>query len=347
MQTIRWEAGKKTLVLIDQTRLPGKLVYMRCKTVEQVWQAIRALKVRGAPAIGAAAAFGMVLGIGQRKYAAYSCFKKKVDGLVRYLASARPTAVNLFWALERMKQVVLEHRTHPVPEIGERLLQEALAIMEEDRKSCRKMADIGQVFVKDNDSILTYCNAGILATVDYGTALGVIYRAKELKKKIKVYSCETRPLLQGARLTCWELRRNKIDVTLLCDNMAGYLMKQKKVDKIFIGADCIAANGDVANKIGSYALAVLAKYHRIPFYVVAPVSTFDTALASGADIPIEERDAREVGSLWYKRPMAPAGINVYNPAFDIVPGRLITAIVTDKGILTPAYLKKVRRLFSR
>ncbi|MBU4479375.1 MAG: S-methyl-5-thioribose-1-phosphate isomerase [Candidatus Omnitrophica bacterium] len=347
MQTIRWEAGKKTLVLIDQTRLPGKLVYMRCKTVEQVWQAIRALKVRGAPAIGAAAAFGMVLGIGQRKYAAYSCFKKKVDGLVRYLASARPTAVNLFWALERMKQVVLEHRTHPVPEIGERLLQEALAIMEEDRKSCRKMADIGQVFVKDNDSILTYCNAGILATVDYGTALGVIYRAKELKKKIKVYSCETRPLLQGARLTCWELRRNKIDVTLLCDNMAGYLMKQKKVDKIFIGADRISANGDVANKIGSYALAILAKYHRIPFYVVAPVSTFDTALASGADIPIEERDAREVGSLWYKRPMAPAGINVYNPAFDIVPGRLITAIVTDKGILTPAYLKKVRRLFSR
>jgi len=343
IETVAWH--KDAVVLIDQSCLPKQLLYIRCKSAKQVWQAIRTLKVRGAPAIGAAAALGMVLGINDKKYANFSVFKKRVNTLFDYFASARPTAVNLVWALKRMRKLVFRHKNKNIDEIKQLMLDEALLIIDEDKINCRKMANVGQCLIKDDDRILTYCNTGILATVDYGTALGVIYRARELKKRIKVYSCETRPLLQGARLTCWELSRSKIDVTLICDNMAGYLMQQKKIDKVFIGADRIARNGDVANKIGSYTLAVLARFHNIPFYVVAPFSTFDLSLKNGKAIPIEQRNPKEVSELFYKKPTVCAGVNIYNPAFDIVPANLITAIVSESALLRPPYEKSIKRFY--
>ncbi len=344
LETVAWEKG--AVKLIDQSRLPGKLVYLRCKTVKQIWWAIRKLKVRGAPAIGAAAALGLVLGTRKRKYSNFSIFKNRLDELFVYLFSARPTAVNLVWALLRIINVAIENKSKKIEQIKELLFREATAILNEDKKVCRRMANIAQVLVKNNDRILTYCNAGILATVDYGTALGVIYRAKERGKKIKVYACETRPLLQGARLTCWELKKNKVDVTLICDNMAGYLMQQKKIDKIFIGADRIARNGDVANKIGSYSLAVLARFHQIPFYVVAPHSTFDLSLANGKRIPIEQRGAEEVRGLFFRQSITAADVDIYNPAFDVIPHRLVTGIVTESGLLTPPFKKKISHLFA-
>jgi len=341
LRTITWSDSH--IVLIDQTKLPEKLNFMHCRNVRQLHHAIQTLKVRGAPAIGAAAALGMVLGLHKKKLKDYHAFKKEADKLYDYLAGARPTAVNLVWALKRMSKVLTGNKEKSIEQIKKALFQEANAIIEEDRRSCRLMAEHAQKVVKNNDRIMTYCNAGMLATIDYGTALGVIYRAKELKKKLKVYACETRPLLQGARLTCWELKQKKIDVTLICDNTAGYLMSQKKIDKIFVGADRIAVNGDAANKIGSYSLAVLANYHKVPFYVVAPHSTFDTTLKNGAEIPIETRSAQEIRSGWYKKPMVCKGVGVYNPAFDVIPNKLITGIITDSGIIKPPYLKKIKK----
>jgi len=343
IETVAWHNG--AVVLIDQSRLPKKLAYIHCNNVKQVWQAIRTLKVRGAPAIGAAAALGMVLGVNGKKHATFNVFKKRVNTLFDYFASARPTAVNLVWALKRIRKLVFSHNAKDIDKIKQLMLEEALLIIDEDKINCRKMADVGQRLIEDNDRILTYCNTGILATVDYGTALGVIYRARELRKKIKVYSCETRPLLQGARLTCWELSRGKIDVTLICDNTAGYLMQQKKIDKVFIGADRIARNGDVANKIGSYTLAVLARFHNIPFYVVAPFSTFDLSLRNGKAIPIEQRNPKEVSELFYKKSTVCTGVNIYNPAFDIVPANLITAIVSESALLKPPYEKNIKRFY--
>ncbi|MFH2137824.1 MAG: S-methyl-5-thioribose-1-phosphate isomerase [Candidatus Omnitrophota bacterium] len=342
LETIAWKQG--AIKLIDQTKLPGKLSYIRCTTVKQVWEAIHVLKVRGAPAIGAAAALGMVLGINKKKYTGFIDFKKTVDELFTYLASSRPTAVNLVWALERTRQRALQDKSKKIEQIKKDVLDEAMAIINEDKTSCRKMADNAQSLIKNNDRILTICNAGFLATVDYGTALGCLYRAKELRKKLKVYSCETRPLLQGARLTCWELKQKGMDVTLLCDNMAGYLMQQKKIDKIFIGADRIAGNGDSANKIGSYSLSVLAKFHKIPFYVVAPRSTFDFSLKSGKEIPIEQRDKKEVTELFFKHPITAKGVNVYNPAFDVVPHELISGIITEFGVLKPPFKGNITQL---
>ncbi|MCP4648984.1 MAG: S-methyl-5-thioribose-1-phosphate isomerase [PVC group bacterium] len=343
IETIKWDKG--AVKIIDQTKLPQKLIYVRCVTVKQVWDAIRILKVRGAPAIGAAAALGVVLGISKKRFSSFNDLRKEVDKLVKYLASARPTAVNLFWALERMKSVVLKNKLDDIKEITQKLIAEASAIIDEDKRTCRKMAQNAQVLIKKNDRILTYCNAGILATVDYGTALGCIYRANELKKNVKVYSCETRPLLQGARLTCWELNKKGVDVTLICDSMAGYLMQQKKIDKIFIGADRIAANGDAANKIGSYSVSVLANFHKIPFYVAAPLSTFDVSLKDGNQIPIEQRSKSEVSELFFKRSITAKGVDVYNPAFDVVPAKLISGIVTEAGVITPPFPKKIARLF--
>lgn len=340
LESVVWK--RQAVVLIDQSKLPGQLVYIRCQTIQQLQKAIRGLKVRGAPAIGAAAALGMFLGVHKNKYSNFTSFKKRLDKLFAYFASARPTAVNLIWALKRIREVAVKNSSESISRIKKIMFQEAQMIIYEDKISCRKMANVAQKLIKNNDRMLTYCNAGILATVDYGTALGGIYRAKELKKKIKVYACETRPLLQGARLTCWELQKNKIDVTLICDNMAGYLMQQRKIDKVFIGADRIASNGDSANKIGSYTLAVLARFHKIPFYIVAPHSTFDLNLKKGEEIPIEQRDAHEVGYLWFKRPIVPKGVSVYNPAFDIVPAELITAIVTESGLITPPYSKTIK-----
>ncbi|MDD5421868.1 MAG: S-methyl-5-thioribose-1-phosphate isomerase, partial [Candidatus Omnitrophica bacterium] len=285
---------------------------------------------------------GAVLGVKDSKAKDFQKFFKELRGVTEYLASSRPTAVNLFWALERMERVAKENRNAPVGEIKKILKREAIRIVEEDKASCRRMAGYGERLIKSGDNILTHCNAGGLATADYGTALGVLFEAKKQGKRFKVYADETRPLLQGARLTTWELMHEHIDTTLICDNMAASLMEKGKIDKIFVGADRIAANGDAANKIGTYSLAVLAKYHGVKFYIVAPLSTFDFRLKSGKDIPIEERDGNEVRMIAGKR-IAPAKVKVYNPAFDVTPNKLITAIVTEKGIFRKPYLKTLAK----
>lgn len=337
VQTITWKNNK--VRIIDQTRLPHKLVYLDIKDVRSMWHAIKTLKVRGAPAIGVAGAFGAVLGMQNIKADTYDAFKRRLDEVIKYLVSCRPTAVNLSWALERIKICAEKNRSKRTAEIKAALLGEALKIMEEDKLCCRRMAGHGAKLIKSGDRILTHCNAGGLATVDYGTALGVLFEAKRQGRKIKVFVDETRPLLQGARLTTWELLKEKIDVTLICDNMAASLMEQGEIDKVFVGADRIAKNGDVANKIGTYNLAVLARYHGIPFYVVAPSSTFDVKLSSGKDIPIEQRDKDEVRCV-AGRLIAPKNINAYNPAFDVTPARLIAAIITEKGIFRRLHCAK-------
>ena len=344
ISTIEWIDGK--VRIIDQTKLPHKFVYAEIKDVQSMWRAIKRLQVRGAPAIGVAGAFGILLGMKNIKAKDYKGFKRRLDGVIKHLASSRPTAVNLFWALDRMKRCAEENKRLPLTEIEGILLEEAFKIMKEDKKICRCMAFFGSKLIKSGDRILTHCNTGGLATVDYGTALGALFKAKEQGKKIKVYVDETRPLLQGARLTTWELLREKIDVTLICDNMAASLMKKGEIDKIFVGADRIIRNGDVANKIGTYNLAVLANFHKVPFYVVAPISTFDFNLSSGSDIPIEERDADEVRGVLGKR-IAPKKVKVYNPAFDVTPARLVKAIVTEKGIFRPPYSKTLGRFHRR
>ena len=322
LPTIEWKKDK--IRIIDQTKLPGKWVYLNLENVKELWWAIKKLKVRGAPAIGIAAGFGVVLGMRNSRARTFQQFKKELLKVTRYLKRARPTAVNLSWALERMKKKVDAHSRHSVPSLKRLLLQEALKILQEDKDICRKMANFGATLIRNRDAILTHCNAGSLATADYGTALGVIYQAKSQGKKIKVYADETRPVLQGARLTTWELMKHKVDVTLICDNMAAQLMKEGKINKIFVGADRIAANGDAANKIGTYNLAVLARFHRIPFYVVAPASSFDLRLKSGQNIPIEQRSPNEVREILGKQ-IAPRNVKVYNPAFDVTPHHLISA----------------------
>lgn len=334
IETIKWVNGCGRI--IDQTKLPNKLAYIDCRDVETMWQAIKRLSVRGAPAIGVAAAFGVLLGVqkfkGSNRAKFLSVFHKTCD----YLATSRPTAVNLFNMLERMKAVVANAPDDDVAQLQKALHQEAMAIYKEDQAVCRTMGEHGAKLIKNGMTALTVCNAGALATVDYGTALGVFYSAKKNGKKFKVYSCETRPLLQGARLTCWELLQEGIDTTLICDNMAATLMQQGKIDIIFAGADRIASNGDSANKIGTYMLAVLANYHGVPFYIVAPKSTFDLKIKTGAQIPIEERKAEEVTN-FAGTPTAPKGIKVYNPAFDVTPAKLIHGIVTEYGIIRPTY----------
>lgn len=342
ISTIEWKNGR--VRIIDQTKLPEKLVYIDCDNIRTLWQAIRKLQVRGAPAIGIAACLGVVLGIKNSRAKNFPVFLKELAGVINYLASARPTAVNLFWGLERMRDAALNNSKMPVEKIRELLLKKALEVIRDDKAICRRMADHGAALINHGDTILTHCNAGALATADYGTALGVLYRAKELKKRIKVYADETRPLLQGARLTVWELMQNGIDVTLICDNMAATLMAQGKIDKIFVGADRIASNGDAANKIGTYNLAVLAAYHKVPFYVVAPVSTFDFNIKSGKGIPIEERSHKEVVEFNHKM-VAPKGVKVYNPAFDVTPNTLVTAIVTEKGIFRKPFGKNLKKLY--
>jgi methylthioribose-1-phosphate isomerase len=343
LATIEWKRGR--VRLIDQTRLPHKLVHIECSEVKSLWHAIKKLQVRGAPAIGIAASLGVVLGIRDSKAKDFALFLKELDAVIRYLGSARPTAVNLFWALERMGDCALKNSKKSIREVKRLLLKEALKVIDEDKAICRRMAGFGARFIKNGDRILTHCNAGALATADYGTALGVLYRAKEQGKKFKVYADETRPLLQGARLTTWELMRHNIDVTLICDNMAATLMAQGKIDKIFVGADRVASNGDAANKIGTYNLAVLANYHKIPFYVVAPLSSFDFTLKSGKEIPIEERSRKEVLQIG-KKLIASKNVKVYNPAFDITPNKLIGAIVTEKGIFRKPFNRTLRKLYA-
>jgi methylthioribose-1-phosphate isomerase len=341
VETICWKKGK--IHFIDQTLLPHKVKNVACRDTRMLWRAIKTLRVRGAPAIGIAGALGVAYAIKDSKARTAAALISEVKKAARYLASSRPTAINLFWALERMEEVAVKNKKCTVARIKAMLLEEALKILDEDKKSCRRMARYGASLVKNGDAILTHCNAGGLATADYGTALGVLFEAKKQRKRIKVYAGETRPLLQGARLTTWELMHEGIDTTLICDNMAASLMAKGAVDKIFVGADRIAANGDAANKIGTYSLAVLADHHRIPFYVVAPVSSFDLKLKSGRDIPIEERAADEVRSILGKS-IAPKNVKVYNPAFDVTPGRLITAIITERGIFRRPYERSLRKL---
>jgi len=317
MRTIEWNKDKVRLV--DQTRLPHKLVLLDLSTVDQVVAAIKEMKVRGAPAIGVAAAFAMVLGAADLKRTA----KKLLD--------SRPTAVNIQWAVERMQMIAKAGRGLPLPRLKRLLLEEALRIAEEDVKTNKKIGRNGAKLIRSGMSILTVCNAGALATVDYGTALGVIRAAHEAGKKIHVYAAETRPRLQGARLTAWELKKAKIPFTLITDNMVGYFMQKGKIDLVITGADRIARNGDSANKIGTYAAAVLAKAHGIPFYVAAPVSTFDLKARSGKGIVIEERRPEEVTRIGDQQ-VAPKGIRVANPAFDVTPAGFIKGIITEKGI---------------
>jgi methylthioribose-1-phosphate isomerase len=340
MKTIAWEKNK--VRIIDQTKLPGRLVYLNLSNLKQLWWAIKKLKVRGAPAIGIAAGFGIVLGMRNCSASTFRQFKGELQKVIRYLKKARPTAINLSWALERIEKQVQAHSYQNTPFLKKVLLKEALKIVQEDKDICRKMARFGASLIKDRDAILTHCNAGALATADYGTALGVIYQAKAEGKRIKVYADETRPVLQGARLTAWELMKHKIDVTLICDNMAAQLMNKERINKVFVGADRIAANGDVANKIGTYNLAVLANFHRIPFYVVAPTSSFDLRIESGKDIPIEQRDPQEVREV-YGRQIAPRNVKVDNPAFDVTPHDLVCAIVTERGIFRKPYKFKTQR----
>ncbi len=345
IKSIEWRNG--AIKIIDQTKLPGVFGYIDIKDLKTLCKAIKELKVRGAPALGAAAGLGVYLGIKDSTAKDFSVFKKELNKVISYIGSSRPTAKNLFYGLERMRKAAESNKEKPVSLVKKILLSEAREIIEEDRASCRRIGSYGQKFIHSGDTILTICNAGILATVDYGTALGVLYSACEKGKKIKVYSCETRPLLQGARLTCWELNRKGIDVTLICDNMAATLMRQGKIDKVIAGADRIAANGDTANKIGTYNLAVLARFHKIPFYIAAPASTFDLRIHSGKEIPIEERKKEESTELFFAKPIAPKGVKVFSPAFDVTPDNLISAIITDKGVIRPPYIKNIRKILER
>ena len=344
LATIEWVGGLSGHVrLIDQTLLPCELKYLRCEDAGSVWHAIKRLAVRGAPAIGIAGAFGAVLGVRGSSAATFEEFQKELRRVTDYLGSSRPTAVNLFWALGRMRAVARKNALLPIPKIKELLLEEALAIIAEDKAVCRQIGMHGAALIDDGFSILTHCNAGGLATADYGTALAVMFAAHEQGKKIHVYADETRPLLQGARLTTWELMQAGIDVTLICDNTAGFVMKQGKVNCAIVGADRIAANGDTANKIGTYSVAVLAKKNGVPFYVAAPVSTFDLSLPSGDLIPIEERGSEEITEGFGKR-MAPEGVKTYSPAFDVTPARYIAAIITEKGIIRKPCEKSIRQV---
>lgn len=345
LRTIAWK--NNGIILIDQNKLPLRLEYIRIKDVKTLCAAIKKMKIRGAPALGAAAGLGAYLGIKDSPAQDPGSLFRELDKVIRLIAASRPTARNLFWALERMRHVALKKKGLPVKAIKSALFKEACRLMEEDRRSCRAIGSYGARLIHHGDTILTICNAGALATIDYGTALGVIYSAHRQGKRIKVFACETRPMLQGARLTAWELQKHGVDVTLNCDSMAACLMRQGKIDKVIAGADRISANGDTANKIGTYNLAVLSRHHGIPFYIAAPVSTFDLKAGTGKDIPIEERRASEVTELFFKNPIAPKGVKVFNPAFDVTPHGLISAIITDKGIIRPPYLKNIRRMLGK
>ena len=347
--TLRWvgDAQNGHLVLTDQTRLPVDLVEVECRTVEEVWEAIKSLRVRGAPAIGVAAAYGVVVGL--QKISTdeeRDLLDARLDEVCDYLASSRPTAVNLFWALDRMRSVGSAEAALSAQELQARLLLEARQIEQEDRRMCAEIGRHGAELLQDGQGVLTHCNAGGLATAGEGTALSVIFAAAAEGKRLHVYADETRPLLQGARLTTWELMQRNVPVTLICDSMAAWVMKEDRVQAVVTGADRIAANGDAANKIGTYSIALLAKAHGIPFYVAAPSSTFDLSLATGAEIPIEERQPEEI-THGFGPQTAPGGVDTYNPAFDVTPQELIDAIVTERGLIRPVTDERVAAVVGR
>jgi methylthioribose-1-phosphate isomerase len=328
------------LELIDQRRLPAEFTKLQCRDVETLFEAIKTLTVRGAPAIGVSAAYGLVLAL--QKSDANDSVEKALESLAGardYLASSRPTAVNLFWALDRVWRAATSS-VKTLQELREVVLREANAIYQEDVDMCRQIGQHGERFIKDGAGILTHCNAGALATAGQGTALSPMFEAHKKGRKFSVYSDETRPLLQGARLTAWELKQAGIDITVICDNMAGWLMKQGKISAVITGADRIAANGDTANKIGTYSLSILAREHGVPFYIAAPSSTFDLNIKSGEEIPIEQRSAEEV-TTFAGTQTAPDGVNVYNPAFDVTQARDITAIITERGVIEKPNAERV------
>jgi len=346
--TIRWVGGIDGCCrLIEQTLLPAEFKELDCQTQEDMWDAIKRLAVRGAPAIGVAAGFGTVLGVRDSTATTSTDFLEDLQKTLDYLATSRPTAVNLFWGLKRMRNAAHSAGHIPVAELKQRLLDEATAIWAEDRDICRRLGKHGAELLNDGEAALTHCNAGGLATADYGTALAVFFAAQEQGKKFAVFADETRPLNQGSRLTTWELHNAGIDVTLICDSMAGQVMKEGRIQKIFVGSDRIAANGDAANKIGTYSVSVLAKHHGVPFYVVAPTSTFDMATAHGEDIPIEQRDPDEIRRGYSGRLNAPADVAVYNPAFDVTPHEHITGIVTEFGVIDHPDTEAIREHFRR
>jgi methylthioribose-1-phosphate isomerase len=357
LQTIAWTGHAARLV--DQTRLPLETVYVDIVDEKQMWNAIKRLVVRGAPAIGVAAAFGVYLGVRGDESEYLADFDRHLDEVCAYLATSRPTAVNLFWAIERMKRVSLETRKQGsrseemmVKKIQQRLLAEALTMLEEDTAVCRKIGEYGLELLTSLKggaqaaraiSVLTHCNAGGLATVAYGTALAPIYLGHERGVAFEVFADETRPLLQGSRITAYELREAGIPVTVICDNMAATVMKEGKVSAVIVGTDRVAANGDVANKIGTLGVAILARHYGLPFYVAAPISSIDLSLKSGAEIPIEQRDAREISNGFGKQ-TAPDGVGFFNPAFDVTSGELVTAIITERGVARGPYVESLRRV---
>src|SRR5882757_8719904 len=346
LPTIAREAD--VVVMIDQRKLPVEEIYVRCSTAAEVARAIKTMVIRGAPAIGVAAAYGIALGMRKSVATGTQKFAAEFYKTCELMAGTRPTAVNLFWAIERMKRAFAEgaNAGESVDQIKDRLDREAEAVHDEDVANCRAMGAHGAAVVPDDARILTHCNAGALATAGYGTALGVIRGAVEAGKQVTVFADETRPFLQGARLTAWELVRDGIPTTVITDNMAGALMHQGKVNFVVVGADRIAANGDTANKIGTYGVAVLAREHHIPFYVAAPLSTIDLRTPDGAHIPIEERSAREVTHVGASQ-VAPAGAKIWNPAFDVTPHRLIAGIITEKGIFRAPYTESLKSAFEQ
>ena len=343
-RTIEWRNDK--VIMIDQTRLPAEEIYNEYSDFQGVAEAIRGMIIRGAPAIGVAAAMGVALGARDIIADTHESFFKQLDNVCEVLARTRPTAVNLFWGITRMKKVAEANRDRDINSIRALLKAEAISIETEDLQICRAIGRHGAPLIREGSTVLTHCNAGGLATSGYGTALGVIRAAHEAGKKIRVFADETRPWLQGARLTAWELMKDNIPVTLIADNMAGWFMSKGEIDCVVVGADRIAANGDTANKIGTYSVAVLAKENRIPFYVAAPISTLDLTLASGDEIPIEERHSHEVTHLC-GQPIAPEGVTVRNPAFDVTPAKYITAIITERGFVRGEYESGLKSLVGK
>ena len=346
-ETVALDDAESALVIIDQTKLPGEIEMLHLKTQKEIWDAIYLLKVRGAPAIGVAAGYGIYLAAKEIETENYDVFLSQFQEAKAYLDSSRPTAVNLSWALKRMEKVVLDNKDKSVQEIKGLLHAECEAIKDEDVAMCRAIGEYGLSLIKDGDGILTHCNAGQLATSKYGTALSPIHLGREKGMNFRVYTDETRPLLQGARLSAFEMAADGVDTTVICDNMASQVMKNGWVNAVFVGCDRVAANGDACNKIGTSGVAILAKHYGIPFYVLGPTSTIDMSIDSGDDIVIEQRPAHEVTEMWYKQRMAPEGVKVYNPAFDVTDHELITGIITEEGIAYPPYTESLKAIFEK
>jgi methylthioribose-1-phosphate isomerase len=340
-KTIEWKGDR--VRLLDQRRLPQEICYLDCRDASSVAQAIRSMAIRGAPAIGVAAAMGIALAAKKIPSRRPGDFRRGIEKVCDQMRATRPTAVNLFWAIDRMKRILAQVHSYGIDETRARLEEEALCIYEEDVEVNRKIGENGKILIQDGEGVLTHCNAGGLATAGYGTALGVIHAAWAEGKRFRVLVDETRPLLQGARLTAWELVQRKIPTTILTDNMAGWLMKKGEITLVLVGADRVARNGDTANKIGTYSLAVLSRWHNLPFYVAAPTSTLDISLASGKDIPIEERAPEEVTHFGGRR-ITPKGVKAFNPAFDVTPHSFIHGIITEKGIVRKPFERELRKI---